>query len=165
LLELLVRVVDAQLLESVEFENFEAGDIEDTDEERSGEIGGEGAVDDFDEPLEESIEDSLADGFEGEIDLVDGLTFGDVLRTDLDSWCAEGFCILSSRNTKHVASEFSVLVSLWLGLFFSRLLLELHVSRVHETRSNHVDASLFFVVESENIKRLVGRVEFFNIVD
>ena len=52
LLQLLVGVVDAELLEGVELENFKASDIEDTDEKRSGEIGGEGAVDDFDEPLE-----------------------------------------------------------------------------------------------------------------
>ena len=50
LLESFVGVVDAKLFKSVELENFETSDIEDTDEVVSGEVGGEGAVDDLDEP-------------------------------------------------------------------------------------------------------------------
>ena len=38
LLKFLIRVVDAELFESVEFENFKSGDVQNTDEKRSENI-------------------------------------------------------------------------------------------------------------------------------
>jgi len=165
LLEFFVGEIDAKLFKGIEFEDFETSNIEDTNEERSRKVSGEGTVDDFDEPFEESIENSLADGLESVVDLLDGLTLGDVVGTDLDSWGAKSLGVFRSRDTEHVASKISMLVSFWLGLFFSRLLLEDHVSGVHKTSCNHVDTGLLLSVETKNIEGFVSSVELLDIID
>ena len=56
LLQLLVGVVDAELLEAVDVEDLEAGDVEDADEGGALALGAvEGAVDADDDPLEEPL--------------------------------------------------------------------------------------------------------------
>jgi hypothetical protein len=62
LLEFLVGEVDAQLLESVEIENLETSNIQDTNEEVAGESGGQGLVDVDTKPIEETLENSLGQG-------------------------------------------------------------------------------------------------------
>ena len=86
LLETLVGVVDAKLLESVEVENFETGNIEHTTEETLWQISTQGAVDNLDQVIEETTEGSLSNGGEGVVTLVNSLTLDDVLSADLDLW-------------------------------------------------------------------------------
>ena len=67
LLESLVGQVNAQLLEGVEIEDLESGDIEDTTEVLSGFLGIESSVTLSDQPLEDTLEDGLAQSFAGEV--------------------------------------------------------------------------------------------------
>ena len=84
LLETLVGVVDAKLLESVEVENLETGNIEHTTEEALGQISTQGTVDNLDQVIEETTEGGLGDGGKGIVTLVNSLTLGDPFFTDLD---------------------------------------------------------------------------------
>jgi len=165
LLESLVGVVDAKLLESVELENFETSDIEDTDKVVSGKIGGQSSVDDRDQPLEKSVERGLDDSTNGVVDLLDGLTLNDVFGTDFDLWSADSLEPILSIDTQKVGDLFSGFSSVGLGLFFSRLFLECGVTRVHERGSDLVDTSLFILSETENVEGLVSGVEFLIVID
>ena len=70
LLELLVGVVDAQLLEAVELEDFESGNVEDSDEGGSLALGPvQRPVDPGHDPLEQPLVHGLGDGLDGELDL------------------------------------------------------------------------------------------------
>ena len=70
LLKLLVGVVDAELLEAVEIEDLEPGDVQDADEAGPLPLGPvQGAVDPGDDPLEEALVHRLGDGLHGELDL------------------------------------------------------------------------------------------------
>ena len=70
LLELLVGVVDAQLLEAVQLEDLESGDVEDADEGGPLALGPvQRPVDPVDDPLEEALVHRLRDGLDGELDL------------------------------------------------------------------------------------------------
>jgi len=70
LLELLVGVVDAQLLEAVQLEDFEAGNIQDADEGGPLSLGPvQRPVDPHDDPLEEALVHRLGDGLDGELNL------------------------------------------------------------------------------------------------
>ena len=70
LLELLVGVVDAQLLEAVELEDVESGNVEDSDEGGSLALGPvQRPVDPGHDPLEQPLVHGLGDGLDGELDL------------------------------------------------------------------------------------------------
>ena len=86
LLETLVSVVDAQLFEGVEVENFETGNIEHTTEEAAWQVSSQGTVDNLDQVIEETTEGGLSNGGEGVVTLVNSLTLDDVLSADLDLW-------------------------------------------------------------------------------
>ena len=70
LLQLLVGVVDAELLEAVEVEDFEPGNVEDSNEAGALTLGAiQGAIDSEDDPLEEPLVSGLGNGFHGELNL------------------------------------------------------------------------------------------------
>ena len=70
LLELLVGVVDAELLEAVEAENLETGDVKDTDEGGALPLGPvQGPVDPGHNPFEKTLKSSLSNGFNGKLNL------------------------------------------------------------------------------------------------
>ena len=91
LLQLLVRVIDAELFKRVEVENLESSNVEDADEEVTGEIGGQCSVDNVNEPFENTLVAGFCDCAKGIVDLLDGLSLGNILRADLDLWLAPGF--------------------------------------------------------------------------
>ncbi len=70
LLEFFVGVIDAELLETVELEDLKASDIQDANETGSLSLGAvQWPVDPGDDPLEQALVHSLADGLDGELDL------------------------------------------------------------------------------------------------
>jgi hypothetical protein len=64
LLKTFVSVVDAQLFEGVEVEDFETSNIKKTDEVIPWKISGQSSVDDNQEPVEKTTEDTLGEGTE-----------------------------------------------------------------------------------------------------
>ena len=74
LLQTLIRVVNTQLLKSVEIENFETGDIKNSDEKVASEISSESAVDDVYQPFKNALVAGFSDSAKGVEDLFNGLT-------------------------------------------------------------------------------------------
>lgn len=165
LLELLVGVVDAKLLEGVEIENFETSNIEDTNKVVSGEGGREGIVDLDTEPVEESRKDSLSKGTLGVVDLVDGLALGDELGSDLDSGVADVLQELGRVKTEKEAALVSVISSIGLSLFFSLLVSELHVHVVKNSGGDLPDTVDLFLREAKNVEGFVGKEKFLTIIE
>ena len=105
LLQLLVGVVDAQLLEAVDLENLEAGDIEYADETGTLPLGAvQWSIDSRHDPLEQTLIGCLGDGLNGELNLLLGLRLGDVVPTNLDTWLEEGLRQVSDLDTQEVGN-------------------------------------------------------------
>ena len=85
LLQLLVGVVDAELLEAVHLEDFETSNIENTDKTGPLPLGSiQRTVDPRHDPFEQSLVGGLGDRFNGEFDLLLGLSLGDIVAAHLD---------------------------------------------------------------------------------
>lgn len=103
LLQLLVGVVDAELLEAVQLENLEAGNVEDADEAGPLALGPvQRPVDPGHNPLEEALVGGLGDGLDGEFDLLLGLGLGDVVASHLDPGLEEGLGEIRHLNAEQV---------------------------------------------------------------
>merc|ERR1719414_1561459 len=90
LLETLVGVVDQKLLQDIELENLETGDVQDTDEVPPGVGGVQGVVDKSDDPVEHTGKEGLGGGRNGKVDLVYVLTLLDKVLADLQLGLHEG---------------------------------------------------------------------------
>ena len=74
LLKFFVCEINTELLESVKIENFETGDIENSDKKVASEISSESAVDDVYQPFENALVAGFSDSAKGVEDLFNGLT-------------------------------------------------------------------------------------------
>jgi len=91
LLQLLIGVVDAELFETIQLEDLEAGNVENADEAGALPLSPvQGPVDPRHDPLEEALVGGLGDGLDGELDLLLGLGLGDVVAAHLDTGLEEG---------------------------------------------------------------------------
>ena len=73
-------------------ENFESGDIQDTDEASALPLSPvQRLVDSLYEPFEHPLIDSFAYGFHSELHLLFSLGLGDIVTSDLDTRSKEGF--------------------------------------------------------------------------
>lgn len=85
LLKFLISEVNAQLLEAVQFEDLEAGNIENTDEAGALALGSvKWSVNPGHDPFEQSLVGRLGDGLHGELNLLLGLGLGHVVTTHFD---------------------------------------------------------------------------------
>jgi hypothetical protein len=85
LLKFFVSVIDAQLFKSVEVENLETSNIQNTNKIVSWEGGGKSFVDVNTKPVEKTFENSLSESCFGVGNLGDGLTLGDEFGSDLNN--------------------------------------------------------------------------------
>ena len=74
LLKFFVCEIYTELLKSVEIENFETGDIKNSDEKVASEIGSESAVDDVYQPFKNALVAGFSDSAKGVEDLFNSLT-------------------------------------------------------------------------------------------
>jgi hypothetical protein len=165
LLKLFVSKVDAQLFEGVEAENFETGDIETTDEEGSWEFGSKSFVTVLSNEVEQSLEDSFGQSTSGVGDLIWGLTFGNVFRTDLYSWRTQVFKHISRVKTEEVGAFVGGFGSIWFGLFFSLLLFKSGTLEVHNTGGDFPDTVDDFWGKFQNFKGLQSGFQFITIIE
>jgi hypothetical protein len=164
LLEFFVGEVDAQLFEGVETENFETGNIEATNEESSWEFGGKSFVTLFSNEVKQFFEDTFGQGSSGVVTLFWSLTFGDVFRTDLDSWGAQVFGHVGRVNTEQVGGFVGGFSTVKFTLFFSLFLLEDHALEVKDSGGDFVDTVDDFGGEVQNFKRFLGGIQFITII-
>jgi hypothetical protein len=165
LLEFFVGEVDAQLFEGVETENFETGNIEATDEEGSWKFSGKSFVTVLSNKVKQSFEDSFGQGTSGVSDLIWGLTFGDVFRTDLYSWRTQVFKHISRVKTEEVGAFVGGFSSIWFGLFFSLLLFESGTLEVHNTGRDFPDTVDDFWGELQDFEGFQSGFQFITIIE
>ena len=105
LLQFLVSIIDAQLLKAVELEDFETGDIQDTNEAGTLTLGAvKRSVDTGHNPLEKPFESGFGKGFDGKFHLLLGLSFGDKVSADLDARSQEAFGHLIDVDAEQVSN-------------------------------------------------------------
>jgi len=163
LLELLVGVVDADLLEGVLLEDFETSNIEDTNE-RVGSLLVEDLVGTLDDPQEETSEDGLGERISGVGSLLDGEVSLDELSTGLNAWLAERFLELSRVDTEELGSDFKGLL-VGDGGSFSESLGEGDVTQVEDGQDDLEDGVLLALGDTANFHCDLGVLELLGIVE
>jgi len=164
LLKFFVGEVDAKLLKSVETENFETGNIETTDKERSWEFGSQSSVTLDSDKVEKFLEDTFGQSSSRVVTLFWGLTFADVFRTDLDSWLAQVFGHIGRVDTEEVGGFVGGFSTVQLTLFFSLFLLEDHALEVEDSGRDLVDTVDDFWGEFQNFEGFLGGFQLFTII-
>ena len=105
LLQFLVSIIDAQLLKAVELEDFETGDIQDTNEAGTLTLGAvKRSIDAGHNPLEKPFESGFGKGFDGKFHLLLGLSFGDKVSANLDARSQEAFGHLIDVDAEQVSN-------------------------------------------------------------
>jgi len=165
LLELLVGEVDAQLLEGVETEDFETGNIETTDEEGSWQLGGQSFVTVLGDPVEQSLEDTLGESSSTVVDLLWGLTLANVFGTDLDSWLAQVLAHIGRVQAEEVGGLVGGFSAVKFTLLLTLLLLEFHTLEVHDSGGDLVNTLDVFSGELEDFEGLLGGVQLITIIE
>merc|ERR1719232_748604 len=169
LLELLVDKVDGNLLESIVLEDLETSNIQD-----SAEVGllegsiNKGVVTLDNQPLEHTVKDGTSNTSSSTSSLLNSLTLGDPLGTDLDSWLAESLEQRSGLNT----TERSKLASkgvrsnlLQLSLVITTLLDVDDASSSHDTSSQHVAVELLLLRETKNVEGILGVLKLLVVIN
>lgn len=133
-------------------ENFEASNIQDTNELDSLLLSVQSLVALDYEPLEASIEHALGHGTHRVSTLIFGSALSHELITDLYSGLAQILVQIGSIQTKKVGHTLALLRTFGLGLFFSWPLLELEFTEMHDGSSDLVHILLLFGSESQYIE-------------
>merc|ERR1719193_258375 len=136
LLQFFIGEVDAKLLESVEIENFETSNIKDT----------------------------LGNSTSSRGTLLNILSLGDHLSSDLNTWSSESLAHISRSNTKQVGDFVSNINSRQLSLLISWFLLVLDVTHHDDTTGNLVRVITFLIRETENFESFSSTFVFKGIV-
>uniref|UniRef100_A0A2M4DMR2 Uncharacterized protein n=1 Tax=Anopheles darlingi TaxID=43151 RepID=A0A2M4DMR2_ANODA len=165
LLQLLVGEVNTQLLETVVVEDFETSNIQHTNELSTLLLGVQSLVTLLDQPFEDTIEDTLAEGTDRVGDLVLVLTLGDELVTDLNTWLQQILVQIVSDHTEQLGHTVTILGTVGFSLLFATLLLELHATHVHDSGSDLVDVVLLLLSETQNVEGFIGQQTFLTVID
>lgn len=115
----------------------------------------------LDQPLEETIEDTLAQSTDGVGDLLDVTTLGDELVTDLDAGLEQVLVQLSGIATEQLGHTATLLFTVLLSLLLATTLLELHATHVHYSGGYPVHILLLLLGEAQNVEGLlyVGKID------
>lgn len=109
----------------------------------------------LDQPLEETIEDTLAQSTNGVGDLLDVTTLGDELVTDLDAGLEQVLVQLSGIATEQLGHTATFLLTVLLSLLLATTLLELHATHVHDSGGDPVHIFLLLLGEAQNVEGLL----------
>merc|ERR550519_217630 len=164
LLEPLVGVVDEQLLQDVELEDLETGDVEDADEILPRVGGVEGVVDESDDPIEHPGKERLASGGDGEVDLVHVLSLLDEILADLQLGLHESVAKVVDFDSELDGGLGDKLHAVGLGLLLATLLLPLLVAHVGDGDGTLVQTILLILEKSEGVQSRVGGAHLFGVV-
>jgi hypothetical protein len=136
-------------------EDFETSNIQYTNEGNTFLASFQGFVTFFDQPFEETIEHTLAEGTNGVVDLILVTTLCDELVTDLDTWFQQVLVQILTVNTQQFGDLLTGFSTIGFSLFFATSLFELHGTHVHGGGSDLVDVVLFFLSETQDIEGLL----------
>jgi hypothetical protein len=119
----------------------------------------------LDEPFEETIEDTLAEGTDGVVDLILVTTLCDELVTDLDTWLKQVLVQVLGVNTEQLGDLLTSFGTVSLSLFLATSLFELHSTHVHDSGGDLVDVVLLLLCETQDIEGLLlGSIELLRLV-
>ena len=166
LLQLLVGVVDAELLEAVELEDLKASNVEDADEAGALPLGPvQRAVDPCYDPFEQSLVRGFADRFNGELNLLLALSLGDVVPPNLDARFEKSFGQVGDLDAQQVGHFLCHGVVGKGGLVGGALLLELHVAEHEGGGDDSPDAAHVLIRNPHHLHRVLGGGKLLDIVD
>lgn len=111
----------------------------------------------LDEPFEETIEDTLAEGTDGVGDLILVTTLGDEFVTDLDAGLKQVLVKILAVNTEQFGDLFTSFGTVGFSLFFATSLFESHGTHVHDSGGDLVDVVLFFLSETQDVEGLLQK--------
>merc|ERR1719394_1775478 len=120
------------------------------------------------QPLEHTVKDGTSNTSSSTSSLLNSLTLGDPLGTDLDSWFAESLEQRSGLNTtersklagKGVRSDL-----LQFSLVITTLLDVDDTSSSHDTSSQHVAVELLLLRETKNVEGILGVLKLLVVID
>merc|ERR1719383_219102 len=164
LLETLVGVVDQKLLEGVELENLETGDIQHTNEGLSWIGRVQRVVDKTHDPIKETSVQRLGSSGDGESDLVLVLSLFDVVLADLQLGLHEGVDEEVGIGADQLSRFRHFLHAVRLSLLLTTLLFPLGISEVAEGDGGFVKTLFVVLRETENIKSLIGGLHLLFVI-
>lgn len=154
------------LLERVQLEDLEAGHVQDTDEAGALSFGAvQRAIDAGDEPLEHALVASLGNGFDGKLDLLLGLSFGNKVAADLDSRRQKGFRHVRDAQAQQMSNLLRNGVVGQRGLIGTSFLLESHRAEEQNGAHDAEDRVEVVLSHSHYVHALDGRLELCGIVN
>lgn len=136
-------------------EDFETSNIQHTDEMLTLLLGVKSFVTLLHQPLEETIEDTLAESTDGVGYLVLVTTLGNELVTDLDAWFQQVLVQFLAIAAEQFRDTFTLFGAVGLSLFFATTLLELHATHVHDSGGDLVHITLLLSGEAQDIEGLL----------
>ena len=166
LLEFLVGVINAELLERVQREDFEAGNVENADERRALPFASiERLVDARDNPFEHALVDGFGDRLDGVVDLSLCLRLGDEIPADFQLRLEERPNEVRDRNAQQMADFLRDGIIGQRGLVAVAFLLELYVAHLQHGRDRAKDRVEIVAGHVHDLHGFDRALEFFGIVD
>merc|ERR1712002_669543 len=164
LLQTLICVVNEELLQDVEVENLETGDVQHTDEVFSGVGSIERIVDFGDDPVKETGEERLGSGRNGESNLVNVLALLHVVLTDLQLGLHEGVDEEVGFDSDQRSAGSDFVHAFGLSLLLTTLLFPFGVAQVGDGDGALVTVILLRLTEAQSVKGGVGGAHFLGVI-
>lgn len=139
-------------------EDFESGNIKNTDEVNSLLLCVQRLVDALHEPFEQTIEHCLGQGAHRGYNLSEVSTLSDHFSADLNARLQQVLVQFVSFEAKKFGDSFSFLTAIGFGLFLSRPLLELQTANLHDSGRNAVDRKFLLLAEAEHVECILWNV-------
>merc|ERR1719225_574125 len=167
LLELLVTEINTNLLKSVELENFKTSNIQDTDEVDLLHGGvNQGPVAEVYKPHEQPVVHRPGQGGDGVQTVVSILALVDPLSTDLDLGTDKvAIEQLPVLNTAELTGLLSGQRIIHLAGLLTSLLLEGHLTKMHDQGGGLESIMLLSLREAESVKGLVSKLQLLLVVN
>jgi len=107
------------------------------------------------QPLEQTIEHTLAEGTDRVGDLLDVTALGDELVADLDAGLQQVLVQLGGIATEQLRHTATLLLAVLLSLLLATTLLELHATHVHDSGGDPVHVLLLLLGEAQDVEGLL----------
>lgn len=107
------------------------------------------------QPLEQTIEHTLAEGTDRVGDLLDVTALGDELVADLDAGLQQVLVQLGGIATEQLRHTATLLLAVLLSLLLATTLLELHATHVHDSGGDLVHILLLLLGEAQDVEGLL----------
>lgn len=136
-------------------EDLETSNIQHTDEVLTLLLGVQCLVTLLHQPLEQTIEHTLAQSADGVVHLNDVTALGHELVTDLDAGLQQVLVQLLHVSAEQGSDTGTLIHAFSLSLLLTTTLLELHATHVHNSGGDLVHVELLLVGEAQDVEGLL----------